>query len=123
MFFNFSNHKSNTWSQKQLNAAKKFASEIVDVDIPIIDPMASEFSVKVIAQELVEYCNVTRNDVCHVVGEPSLSYEITRECLLRGANVVVATTDRKVVQSLGQRGELIKTSTFEFCKFREIGRL
>jgi hypothetical protein len=115
MFLNISNHASAKWSEAQLNAARKFGGEIKDVQFPNVSPGVSTEEVMTMAQSIVEVVINDEPGIAMVQGEFSLTFELSRMLLALGWQVVVATTERKVVEVAN-----VKTTTFEFVQFRAL---
>lgn len=118
MLINLSNHPSAQWSEKQLLKANKLYGNVVDMPFPQIPPEEGEDYIIEIAQkfyhQIEEYQN-DNQDVCvHIMGE--LTFCFCLVSLLKKSNIkcVASTTIRNVVQ----QGN-VKTTVFEFCKFRE----
>jgi hypothetical protein len=112
MFVNISNHPSSKWSQAQKEAA---GGEIFDIPFPNVDPKASRFEIAEIALLLMKKIpDGTKKAM--VQGEPTLCYALTGLLKREGVLVVVATTERRVIEKEGG----VKESVFEFVQFREL---
>lgn len=118
MLINLSNHPSAQWSEKQLEVAKLQYGEIIDMQFPQIPPEEGEDYIIEIAQKFfyqIEEYHKGNKDICiHIMGE--LTFCFCLVSLLKKYNImcVASTTKRNVVQQ-----ENVKTTVFEFCKFRE----
>lgn len=115
-FYNVSNHPSSKWTGLQRIATG--CSEIVDIQFPNIDPRANAYAVrkeaeKIFVRILGENAYDLQNVPCMVQGEFTFTFFLTNMLLACGANVVVATSERKVVEKGNE-----KVTTFEFVEFR-----
>lgn len=128
IFINISNHPSSGWSDEQKAAAldnANFDQLLVDIPFPNVSPEALSYDVYLLAKDVqskawhladargVDKLNVT----CMVQGEASLCWYLTLLLNDWGVEVVVATTERVVVDN--QDGS--KTSAFRFVQFRRCG--
>ena len=121
MFLNLSNHPLEKWSHEQLLAARELGGgEIDTIKFPNVPPAASTDEVAEIAKSLTAMIvgDYSEAGVAMVQGEFSLTWEMTRRLLALGWTVVVATSDRKVVDN----PDGTKTVNFEFVQFRTIGK-
>lgn len=133
IFVNLSNHRISNWSNKQLEAAKRYGT-IIDIPFPNIPPHANEeeiiemahdafFNILHIAQyNNLDVLNLQDYDITiHCMGEISFVWYIVAEARKWSDNIhcVVSTTERNVVENTVD-GVTTKTATFEFVKFREI---
>lgn len=132
-FVNLSNHPSAKWSQAQLAAAQAHGL-VRDIQFPNVPPQASESDIATLARGLIAQMReiVGRDDLrgltAHIMGETSLVCELVLQLNvlrndtlfrdgrgLRPLTVVCSTTERRVVEVDG-----VKTSVFEFVRFRTI---
>lgn len=113
VFVNFTNHSSDTWEEKQLEAAREYG-QIVDLPFPNVHPGAGERDVEALGEECCE--RILRMEPAAVLcqGEFSLTFFVVTRLREKGIKVLTACSERKVVQS----GK-IKSSMFEFTGFRE----
>lgn len=122
-FYNISNHSSTKWSDKQRNEALTWCGEggaIVDMAFPNVPPAAGPDEINLIAAALL-YKIVPRS-VCMIMGETSLVFAFITRAIARGdIRVVVATTERRAVETVDAAGVAVKTATFEFVQFRYVG--
>lgn len=117
-FYNISNHSSNTWSEKQINAAKDFSLEIIDIPFPNVNPNYDNEKILSLCFEIMK--KIEEYSVCMVQGEFSLTYMLTTMLIkLKGCVVVVACSERKSKEQI-INGKTEKISEFEFIQFREI---
>lgn len=116
MLINLSNHPSESWEGKQLEAACRYG-DIQDIPFPDIVPQLSHEEICLLADEyaakiarLARDCDVT----VHVMGEMTFTYAVVSTLKDMGIRCVASTTERIVKESEGKR-----TYTFRFCQFRE----
>jgi len=118
-FYNISNHPSTRWSEAQLKAAKAFVNgDVVDVHFPNVPPAATSKEVQDLAWFIMS--GVEQGSTCMIMGESSLVFGLVMVAFIKRCNVVVSTTERKVVETAGIDGVVVKTATFEFCGFRDL---
>lgn len=114
---NISNHPSTKWTAAQVNAAKALdGREVVDFPFPNVPPTATIEDVMSLARDMLTKALATGERVAMVQGEFSLTFGLTRMLLMGGVGVVVATTERKVIEN----ADGTKTVTFEFVQFRPV---
>ncbi len=121
-FINATNHPSAKWSQEQLKAAQGYG-EVYDLPFPNVDPTASSEDVRRIAHGYAADIagQAGKGGTALVQGEGSLMYHTIRFLTEEyGVHCVVACSDRKVVESVNEKGETVKTATFCFVQFRAI---
>lgn len=119
MFLNLSNHPLEKWSPAQLLAARELGGGAIDtIKFPNVPPAASTEEVAEMAKLLTAMIvrDFAEPGVAMVQGEFSLTWEMTRRLLALGWMVVVATSERKVVEA----PDGTKTVNFEFVQFREL---
>ena len=116
-FINISNHPSNKWSARQLQAALALASEVIDVPFPNVPSTASTEDGKALAEEVVSKVPSSAS-IALVQGEMTLTFSIVRQLQKRGINAVAACSERRSVETVNQDGTTTKTAVFEFTQFR-----
>lgn len=121
MLINLSNHPSNNWSSKQLNAAKRKYGKVVDLPFPLIPPKANTKQVQAKAEkylskiiDLLKSSNDKNNSV-HLMGEFTFVFLLGQILKKKKITVVISTTDRIVEEK-----DAKKIVTFNFVRFREI---
>lgn len=124
MFINISNHPSIRWSDDQINAARAYGGQIIDLPFPNVP--ADETRVTGIAHFIVDSVYT----VCHgvepkdvtvmVAGELSVCYYAISSLLYRGFKVVVACSERVSEEQVQPDGTTKKVAVFKFVQFREI---
>jgi hypothetical protein len=118
MFVNISNHPTNKWGEKQLEAAKVFG-DVRDINFPNVPATATSEEVVAMAEKTITGTGINAGDVVMCQGEFSLTYAVTSRLLARGVKVVVACSERSV-QEVIKDGVSVKTAVFEFVKFRQV---
>ncbi len=120
MFINLSNHPSNIWSPKQINAVKKNFDNVIDIQFPDISPYATTNQVIAKAEKyFVDILKIIKNstdrrNAVHLMGEFTFVYHLAFMLKKKKIPVVASTTKRLVEEKGGK-----KIVTFNFVKFRE----
>ena len=81
MLINLSNHPSQYWDNKQLEAAKEYG-EVVDLPFPAIAPDASERELLSLAIEFVQKILSLGNNsqiVVHIMGEMTFTFMVVSQ--------------------------------------------
>jgi len=115
-FFNLSNHPSCEWGAKQLAEAEKYG-QIVDTPFPESKPNDGQNDIERQASGIVNNIIALANGddfVVHVMGEMTLTFSVVSKLKAAGVTCLASTTARKA----SMEGN-VKTSIFEFVKFRE----
>lgn len=147
VFVNATNHPVSGWSEKQLEAAKALAEggAVVDIGFPAVPVDADGKRVAAMARELLEKAWKAAERVApgekkevfiHLGGEASLvaavavevalarayydGYAVSRAPWLARARLVFSASERRVEESVNERGETVKRSVFAFQGFREL---
>lgn len=112
MFLNLSNHPSPSWSQAQLSAV---GEAVTDLPFPQIDPAGDEKYIDSLVnqyfQKIVEIKDVS---AVHIMGEMTFTFALVEKLKAKGIRCVASTTQRLTEEKNG-----IKTSVFQFVRFRE----
>ena len=118
MFINFTNHKMEFWSEKQLAVANEYG-EIMEIPFPNV---SSEMS----AEEVVELSKVYAQKIIELnpaavlcQGEFTLTYAIVKKLKEHNIKVIAACSERKVTECIKEDGTNEKKAIFEFVQFRE----
>lgn len=117
MFLNFSNHPSDSWDAKQIEAARRWG-EIRDLPFPNVGAELDEAAVDEIAQASLERILALRPDAVLCQGEMTLTYRVVQGLLRAGITVVAACSERAVREVRIADGGNEKTSIFRFRRFR-----
>ncbi len=125
MFFNVSNHPTTKWGIPQKEAAYDLGGDIlVDIPFPNVPPEMGTDGIVDLARQILEkirgYCQheerpLHENRVM-VQGEASLCFELTTLLHKWGIQVVVATSERMIVNN----EDGTKTAQFNFVQFRNL---
>jgi CRISPR-associated Csx2 family protein len=113
---NFSNHPSEYWGQKQLEAAKGYG-KIKDIPFPMVDPEASYDDIRELAEQYVEkiLAFAENNKITvHVMGEMTFCYLVVTKLKEKGVDCIASTTERISEEITDGR----KIIDFHFVKFR-----
>lgn len=117
MFINLSNHPLATWSEEQLNAARKFG-DLEEIPFPNINPVFTEMEVQALATayvvNILEHYPVN-NLIVHVMGEMTFCYHVVQQLKKANVRCVVSTSERVVEEMDSNR----KLSRFSFIQFRQ----
>lgn len=117
MLINLSNHPFEQWSEKQKQTAIQLYGNVTDIEFPQINPHADDIEVLKIAENYLSkilHSNHDKNLVIHIMGELCFCFTLVQLLQKHGITCVASTSVRNVVQK-----ENIKTTVFEFCRFRE----
>ena len=125
MFINISNHPSNRWDKKQLEAAKALTNDglVGDIPFPAVSATASSSEVISMADSLYSDIMSKRPEAVMVAGEFTLAYTIIKLLMQHGVRVVAACSDRCTHEVVNEDGTTTKTTVFEFIQFREFPKL
>ena len=121
MFLNVSNHPSNMWQQKQLDAAHEYG-EIVDFGHPDIPAFATEDQMRKIVAKSACEIEALAPDVVFLAGEFTLVFMLADELLRRGVKVISATSERITEETKQDDGTMQKVSKYNFVQFRKYAR-
>lgn len=118
VFVNFSNHPSNMWSQEQINSAHRYG-EIVDIEFPEVDPLASEDNIATLGDIFIEKIKQYSPTSVLCQGEFTLTYYVVNKLLHEGITCVSACTERKSIEKQMEDGSIKKETIFKFVAFRK----
>ena len=94
MFINLSNHPTSAWSAGQLDAARQYGDDIVDMPFPVVPATASESDIAALvaayASDIISQYDPL-HDVFHVMGEMCFSFALI--CRLQQAGFVLCRFD------------------------------
>ena len=113
IFINFSNHRSDFWCEKQIDAAEKYGM-IIDIPFPAVDSCCTEQEIEKAGEKY--YKEIMHFDPAAVLcqGEFTLAVNVITRLKKRGVKVVAACSERNVSEIGGS-----KESMFDFVQFRE----
>jgi hypothetical protein len=115
VLLNFSNKHTSTWSNAQLNLAKKEFGELVNLELPIIEPTMSKEEVQMIATGYIEQVFMINPKAVHIVGEGSFIVVMVQLLISFGVPCVESTFERSVGISKTSEKEV----KYTFSQFRE----
>lgn len=113
MFVNFTNHPSQFWDAKQLQAAGQYGA-ITDVAFPAVDASGDEAYIAELAEEYLHKILKLHPAAVLCQGEFTLAYRVITRLKEEGVAVLAACSTRNVKVE-GNKKEVI----FEFERFRE----
>ena len=117
MLINFSNHPSENWGNKQLEAAKVYGV-IKDIPFPAVNPKASHEDILAMADIYVqEIQSIAENKpiTVHVMGEMTFTYLVVNQLQDLGIECIASTSVRD--SEVTTEGK--KLSDFQFVRFRK----
>ena len=117
MLINFSNHPSEYWGQKQLEAAQEYG-EIKDIPFPPVSPEANYNEIQDLASQYVDEILSFASDyhiTVHVMGEMTLTFLVVTQLKEKGIECIASTTDRNAEFISDNK----KISDFQFVQFRK----
>lgn len=117
MLINFSNHPSEFWGLKQLDAAKEYG-EVIDIPFPAVDPESNHNEIKDLACKCVENILSYAKDnqiIVHVMGEMTFTFLVVSMLKERDVECIASTTDRNSEMLSDSQ----KISDFQFVRFRK----
>ena len=114
IFLNLSNHPSTDWSDKQKEATKELAPELIDLDFPWVDPEKTLAELEEHAKNIIE--RELPDGVSHamVQGEFTMTTLLVKALQQKGIRCYAATTQRVT----DNEGEGLQRSLFRFVQFR-----
>lgn len=116
IFINLSNHPSDTWSEKQMNEARRFG-EIKDLAFPHIEPRSTPYELDFIADQTIRSILEYDPDytTIHIMGEMTMVFRLVSRLKALGFRCVASTTERDVTYI----EDSAKIARFSFIRFRE----
>jgi hypothetical protein len=117
MLINLSNHPSNLWSDRQLEAATVYG-DIEDIPFPDVHPEEDEDYIRSLCSEYVQNILCMRGKesiTVHVMGEMTLTYSLVTALLSQGIPCIASTSLREVIYSQADKKEV----HFVFSRFRK----
>lgn len=122
MLINLSNHPSPLWSQEQIKTAGDQFGDVTDLPFPVVDPAGDEKYIQSLVDDYIAKIQLLTKDssnvTVHIMGEMTFSFALVAALQKIGIKCVASTTSRVAVEGNG-----VKTSEFQFVKFREYARL
>ena len=118
MFINISNHRSDRWSEKQLQMAARFG-EIIDIPFPEVDPYGTSEYIDELVEEYFEKIMKYDRPTVMLQGEYLFTYRLVRRLKDAGIRVVAGCSDRRTIEYINENGFTERKSEFEFVGFKE----
>lgn len=119
MLINLSNHPSQGWSERQLEAASHYG-EIIDIAFPPISPSDNYEQIEQLAEKYLDIIannfeqSKTKNAV-HIAGELSFCYALITKLKKLGCTTLTSTS-RRITENIDDKTTIKR---FEFEQFRE----
>jgi NAD(P)H-flavin reductase len=117
MFVNFTNHPSQYWSDRQLDAARKYG-DIYDISFPDVNSRATYGQVRKYARKYTEQIVKFSPRAVLCQGEFTLVFAVVELLKSRGITVLAACTKRIVTENM-ENGVTKKSTEFKFISFRK----
>lgn len=118
MFINCSNHSSDKWSTKQLNAAQQYG-EVVDIPFPNVSSSANQQEIISMASELLTQIVLLKPNAVMCQGEFTLTFALVKMLQEQEITVLSACSERQSVDVYKDDGTTERRAIFEFIQFRE----
>lgn len=118
-FINLSNHSSKNWSEEQLNSAKQYSENIIDIPYPNIPPTATQEQIRDIMKDTLEKVVEANPKTVMCMGENITCHNFVKE--LEKLNIqTVATVTKPVTEIVKNDDGTERTvKTFNFEGFRD----
>lgn len=113
MLLNFSNHPSHQWPRNQMQTAVTGYGSVQDLPFPQINPEWNSDQVLQLVEAYETEIRQINPAAVHIMGELTFTYMLVNKLTSIGIPCVASTTKRNVKEE-----KSIKTSVFEFVKFR-----
>ena len=117
MLLNFSNHPSEYWGDKQIEAAKDYG-KIKDIPFPVVSPESDYEDIQELADRYVEeILSFAENNqvTVHVMGEMTFTFSVVLQLKEKGIECISSTTERNAEEIANGK----KISDFQFVRFRK----
>ena len=119
-FINLSNHPSTKWSEEQLNSAKQYSENIIDIPYPNIPQTATQEQIRDIMKDTLEKVVEANPKTVMCMGENITCHNFVKELEDKGINVVVAVTKPSGTKTIeNPDGTTKQVSVFKFEGFRD----
>lgn len=118
IFINCSNHPSDAWDDKQIEAANGYG-EIVDIPFPKISVSMSDEELSSLVNRYVEKIMEYKPKAVMCMGEFVTCFKIVEKLKAQGVVVLASVTKRKSVELKLDDGVIRKVSEFKFFGFRK----
>ena len=118
IFINLTNHPSNKWDEKQIEAAKQYG-EIIDISFPDITAQADEKQIVKLAEQYFDYIRGYHCTAVMVQGEFTFTYHLVKMLEEAGIPALAACSERKVEEIVNSDYSVSKKVDFHFVRFRK----
>lgn len=118
MFINLSNHFSDKWSKKQIEAARIYG-EIINLPFPQVNPQSTSEDMDKLADNYYDRITYFNDPVVMLQGEFIFTFRVTVKLKEAGIKVLAGRSERKVIESVNGEGLVERKSVFEFVGFME----
>lgn len=118
MLLNVSNHPSELWGSKQLDAAHQYGG-VVDIPFPPIPAETTSIEIERKVEEYLQKIRAYTHPIIMVQGEFVFNFRIVSGLKKQGYGVVASVSERVAREEQDENGVETKTSTFEFRGFWE----
>ena len=118
MLLNISNHPSEFWGPKQLDAAHQYG-EVTDIPFPPIPAEATSIEIDRKVEEYLQKIRGYEHPVVMVQGEFVFTFRLVTALKKQGYTVVAGSSERVAHEEQDEKGVVRKTAVFEFQRFRE----
>ena len=118
MFINLSNHISEKWNSRQIEAAQKYG-EIVDIMFPPVDPHSTDQELDSLVEDYYNKVMHYENPVVMLQGEYVFTYRLIVRLKKAGIKVLASQSERRTIEYIDDNGFTARRSEFEFVKFME----
>lgn len=118
IFINLTNHPSNKWDEKQIEAAKQYG-EIIDISFPDITAQADEKQIVKLAEQYFDHIRGYHCTAVMVQGEFTFTYHLVKMLEEAGIPALAACSERKVEEIVNSDYSVSKKVDFHFVRFRK----
>lgn len=118
-FINLSNHSSSNWSEEQLNSAKQYSENIIDIPYPNIPPAASQSEIKEIMKDTLNKVIEANPKTVMCMGENITCHNFVKELEKLNIQTVAAVTKPVTEIIKNEDGTERTVKTFKFEGFRD----
>lgn len=129
VFWNFTNHPQQSWSEKQKNIAINYnlspfddKREIIDIPFPQILPTFTKQEIENLALEKIKELKIMglkAYDPIFIMGEMNFCYKMIQLLKLENTITLATTSVRKTKENKLEDGRIKRETIFEFYSFRE----
>lgn len=118
MFINLTNHSSEYWGYKQINASQEYG-EIIDIRPPVITGETKDEEISELVESYVKRIIDLAPACILVQAEYVFTHRLVNQLKKRNIFVVAAVSDKRSIEFLNENNNTERTSEFEFVRYRE----